>query len=538
MQMRLLLPFFASLSLAQVTYERLLKAGEEPANWLTYHGTYRSNHYSALDQITSANVGSLNMEWVWQARSLDKFQSTPLVVDGVMYLTEPPGKAMALDARTGRSYWIYEHPMPADITPCCGKVNRGLAILGSTLYFATLDAKLVALDAPTGRVKWKAPVADYPKGYSLTHAPLVLDNKVIVGTAGGEMGIQGYIVAFDAATGRQLWRFNTIPQPGEFGHDTWKNEAWKTGGASIWLTGSFDPELNLTYWGVGNPGPDWDPTLRPGDNLFSSSVVALDAATGKRKWHFQFTPNDGWDWDSVQTPVLADLEWKGKPRKLLLWGNRNGFFYVLDRATGEFLLGKPFVKQTWASGLDESGRPMKIPNMGPSAKGTVVYPGVQGGTNWYAPSFSPQTKLFYLNGWEDYAGTYFTWHTDYIPGKWYAGGGVKAVVPPTGREELQRWTKDNGYAVIMAIDPSTGNKVWHYPMNNMSESGLLTTSSNLLFTGNREGYFHVLDAKTGKLLWRRYLGGQTMNSPITYLVGGKQYITVAAGTGLFTFTLP
>ncbi len=527
-----------SAALGQVSPERLLSAPSEPQNWLTYHGSYKSQHHTGLSKITAANVAQLDLKWVWQAQSLDKFQSTPLVVDGVMYVSEPPSTAVAIDAATGRAFWMYKHVLPPDITPCCGKVNRGLAISGTTVYMATLDARLIALDAATGRKKWDVPVAEYQNGYSLTLAPLVVKDKVIIGTAGGELGIQGFLAAFDAATGKRLWRFNTIPQPGEAGHESWKNDAWKTGGSSVWLTGSYDPNLNLTYWGVGNPGPDWDASVRPGDNLYSSSVVALDADTGKLKWHFQFTPNDAWDWDSVQTPVLVDMEWQGRPRQLMLWGNRNAFFYVLDRATGEFLLGKPFVKQTWASGLDDKGRPMKIPGMEPSPKGTVVYPGVQGGTNWYAPSFSPGTKLFYLTAWEDYVGTYYKWQTDYIPGKWYAGGGVKAVVPPTNREPMHRWGSDSGYASVIAIDPRTGQRVWQYPMTNMSESGILTTASELLFSGNRDGHFFALDAGSGKLLWRRYLGGQVMNSPVSYMAGSQQQVTVAAGHSLFTFALP
>jgi len=442
-----------------------------------------------------------------------------------MYLTEPPSTAVAIDAATGRTFWMHEHKLEPGITPCCGRVNRGLAIQDGTLFMGTPDARLIALDAATGCKKWDTKVAPHRTGYSLTHAPLVIKDKVIVG-AGGELGIQGFLAAYDTKTGQQLWRFNTVPHPGEPGNESWGKDSWKTGGASIWLTGSYDPELNLTYWGVSNPGPDWDPGARPGDNLYFSSVVALDADTGKLKWHSQFTPHDEWDWDSVQTPVLADMEWKGRPRKLMLWANRNAFFYVLDRSTGEFLLGKPFVKQTWATGLDERGRPMKIPGMGPSQKGTQVYPGVQGGSNWYAPSFSPLTNLFYVTGWEDYHSFYYTFHAPYEPGKWYAGGTTKAVVPPTRREQIHRWGKDAGYSVIMALNPLTGEKAWQFPMTNMSESGLLSTASGLLFSGNREGHFMSLDAATGKLLWNRYLGGQVMSSPITYESGGQQRITI------------
>jgi alcohol dehydrogenase (cytochrome c) len=277
--------------------------------------------------------------------------------------------------------------------------------------------------------------------------------------------------------------------------------------------------------------------MRPGDNLYTDSVVALDADTGRLKWHFQFTPHDEWDWDSAQVPVLVDREFRGRMRKLLLWGNRNGFYYVLDRATGEFLQGKAFVKQTWASGLDDKGRPMKIPNRGPSRQGTQTWPGVQGGTNWYAPSYSPRTGLFYLIAWEDYHSTYYAWEQDFEKGKWFAGGGVKAPVPPVSREPIVTRTTEHGYAAVRALDVATGNRVWEFKMQDMSESGILTTGSDLLFVGNREGHFMAMDAKSGKLLWRKYLGGQVIASPVSYLVDGRQRVAVAAGSGLFSFSL-
>jgi alcohol dehydrogenase (cytochrome c) len=505
------------------------------AEWPTYHGSYSSTHHSALEHIHPGNVKDLELKWVWQAQSLEKFESTPLVVNGVMYFTEPSNNIIALDPATGREYWTYEHKLPEVTYPCCGKVNRGLALSGGILYMGTLDMKLLAIDAATGQKKWESTVGDYKQGYALAHAPLVVKDKVIVGTAGGELGIRGYIAAFSTETGKELWRFKTIPEPGEPGHETWENDAWKTGGASIWLTGSYDPELNLTYWGVGNPGPDWNPSVRPGDNLYSDSVVALDATTGKLKWHFQFTPHDEWDWDAVQTPVLMEGQWNGKQRKMMLWGNRNGFYYVLDRASGEFLHGVPFVKQTWAEKLDAKGRPIKIPGRGPSAQGTVTYPGVQGGTNWFAPSYSPKTGLFYLNAWEDYPGTYFSWDQKYETGKWYVGGGVKADLPPTRRFRLNRRDAKAGYGAVRALKWDTGERVWEFKMTDVSEGGILTTAANLVFTGNREGYVLVLDARDGKLLWSKYLGGQAMTSPITYLVDGKQYVTLGMGHSLFTF---
>jgi alcohol dehydrogenase (cytochrome c) len=380
-------------------------------------------------------------------------------------------------------------------------------------------------------------VAEYTHGYAVAHAPLVVKNKVIVGTAGGELGIRGFLAAYDAKTGRLIWKFNTIPHPGEPGHETWGGDSWKNGGGSVWVTGSYDPDLNLTYWGIGNPGPDWNPAVRPGDNLYTDSVVALDADTGALKWHFQFTPHDEWDWDAAQVPVLVDLEWKGRPRKLMLWGNRNGFFYALDRATGEFLLGKPFVRQDWATGLNDKGRPIKIPGKGPSRQGTQVYPGVQGGTNWYAPSFSPRTGLFYLTTWDEYHSRYYTWDQKYEPGRNYTGGTTRADVPPIRRGLIRLFGPEAGYGALRALKPTTGEKVWDFRTDDVSDSGVLTTATDLIFWGNREGYMFALDARNGKLLWKRQLGGQVASSPITYLVDGRQYVSLASGNVLFTFGL-
>jgi alcohol dehydrogenase (cytochrome c) len=528
---------FCAVAPAQVTFERLVRAQREPQNWLTYNGNLGSTHHSSLDQINAANVANLDLKWVSQAQSLEKFEATPLVVDGVMYVTEPPNTVVAIDTRTGRPFWIYDHPMPETTYVCCGNINRGVAILGNTIYLGTLDAHLVALDASTGRKKWATKVADYTQGYAVTVAPLIVKDKVIVGPAGGERGISGFLAAYDAETGKQVWRFNTIPHPGEPGNETWPGDSWKTGGGSVWVTGSYDPDANLIYWGIGNPGPDWNPEVRKGANLYADCVVALDADTGKLKWYYQFTPNDEWDFDSVQVPVLADLSWKGKPRKTMLWGNRNGFFYTLDRTSGRFLQGKAFVKQTWAVGIDEYGKPIKASGKSPSVSGTDVWPGVQGGTNWYAPSFSPHTGLFYVTAWEDYHTNYFTWDQEYEAGKSYTGGGARGPIPSLRREPFLRWGPEWGYGVVRALNPATGEKVWDYKMRDVSDSGILTTASDLLFAGNREGYFFVLDAKTGKELWKKYLGSQVAASPITYTVDGVQYVSVAAGHSMFTFGL-
>ncbi len=388
---------------AQVTSERLLRAPDEPRNWLTYSGSYSSQRFSPLKQIDPTNVKNLELKWVFQAQSLQKFETTPLVVDGIMYLTQSPNDVIALDAKTGRVFWVYHYATSPDSRPCCGIVNRGVAILGDTLFMATVDTHLVAIDARNGHALWNNKLADAAAGYAMTMAPLVVKDKVIVGVAGGEYGIRGFIAAYEAHSGKEAWRFNTVPAPGEPGHETWHGDDWKHGSAAVWLTGSYDPDLNLTYWGTGNPGPDWNPGQRPGDNLYSDCVLALDPDTGKLKWFFQFTPNDAYDYDSVQIPVLADMDWNGSPRKLMLWGNRNGFFYVLDRTTGKFLTGGPFVKVNWASGLDAKGRPIPTPQ----PPGAPTFPGIQGGTNWYSPSYSPRTGLFYLSTWEGYS-TVFT----------------------------------------------------------------------------------------------------------------------------------
>jgi alcohol dehydrogenase (cytochrome c) len=536
MTIRLLLAAAVAPALfAQASFERLARAEREPQNWLTFSGSYMSQRYSALDQITPANVNKLGMEWVFQSRSLEKFEVTPLVVDGVMYLTQPPNDVIALDAATGRTFWSYSYRPSPSTRVCCGNVNRGLGILGDTLFMGTVDARLIAIDAKNGRPLWNVKVADAEAGYGITVAPLVVKDKVITGVAGGEFGIRGFIAAYDAATGKEAWRFYTVPGPGEPGHETWAGDSWKTGGASIWVTGSYDPELNLTYWGVGNPGPDYYADKRAGDNLYSDSVVALDADTGKLKWHFQFTPHDELDYDSVQIPVLVDAEWRGRPRKLMYWANRNGFFYVLDRATGEFLMGKPFVKVTWASGLDDKGRPMKVPGMAPTPEGTKIYPGVQGGTNFYSPSYSPRTGLFYVPTWVD-SYSYFTkFPIEYEAGRRFTGGAPRS--PGYNRGATFTPGEDDAHGAVRALDPMTGEKKWDFPMTAVLTGGLLTTASDLLFTGSREGYFYALDARTGKLLWTSTVGGHAYATPMTYRVRGKQYVAIASGSALFVFAL-
>jgi alcohol dehydrogenase (cytochrome c) len=487
-------------------------------------------------------VRNLELKWVFQAQSLESFETTPLVVDGIMYLTEAPNTAVALDAKSGRLFWRYQYNPSSESRPCCGRVNRGLAMRGDKLFMATIDAELIAIDATSGQPVWQKSVADPSLGYAMTLAPLVVKNTVIVGVAGGEYGIRGFIVAYDVDTGEETWRFYTIPAPGEPGFETWQDggDAWRHGGGSVWLTGSYDPELNLTYWGIGNPGPDWNPAQRPGDNLYSDSAVALDADTGELKWHFQFTPNDDYDYDSVQIPVLVDLPTTDVTSgKLMLWANRNGFFYVIDRVSGEFVRGSPFVKVNWARGLDERGRPIETPQ----PPGAVTFPGVQGGTNWYSPSYSPNTQLFYVSAWENYGSVFRPEETDYQPGRAFFGGLPGSPIPGAAnlpgirRGPINNWTEALGNGAVIAIDPRTGEQRWRFPTTDVSSSGILTTATDLLFTGSREGYFYALDARSGGLLWRTALGGQGANGPMSFAVDGAQYVAVASGNGLFVFGL-
>jgi alcohol dehydrogenase (cytochrome c) len=538
MNARLLLLLAVAASLhGQVSFDRIRAASKEPQNWLTYSGTLMSQRYSTLNQITPANVKDLELKWVFQARSLEKFEATALVVDGVMYTVQAPNDVIAIDAHTGRVLWIFPYTPSKDARPCCGRVNRGLAILGDTLFMGTIDAHLIALDARTGKPIWDRKIANAAAGYAITHAPLVVKDKVIVGTAGGEYGIRGFIASYDAATGKEAWRFNTIPGPGEPGNETWGGDSWKTGGGSVWMTGSYDPDLNLTYWGIGNPGPDWNGDKRPGDNLYSDCVVALDPDTGKLKWYYQFSPHDEFDFDAVQVPVLADMNWKGAPRKVMLWANRNGLFYVIDRTTGQFLQGKPFVEVNWMNGFDEKGRPMRVPGKVPTPEGTVIKPGNQGGTNWYSPSYSPRTGLFYIPSWVDYSSVYTKQPVDYTEGRIFAGPMPQSPVPMVRSGQINQKRDDEGYGAVRAMDPITGERKWEFKMADVTDSGILTTAADLLFVGGREGYFFALDARNGSMLWKSQTGGQVSAGPMTYAVDGKQYVAVASGSALYVYAL-
>jgi alcohol dehydrogenase (cytochrome c) len=534
----LLLTAVAGLAAAQtpsgpITFERIQNSNREPQNWLTYSGNNMGQRYSPLTQIAPQNVKNLELAWLWQARSVEKFEATAIALDGILYTIQAPNDIVALNATTGRPIWTYLYRNPPEAHNCCGNVNRGLAILGQTLFMGTLDAHIVAVDAKSGTLLWNTKVAEAKERYAITHAPLVVKDKVIVGTAGGDAGAPGLIAAFDAKTGREVWRFRTIPQPGEPGNESWSGDSWKQGGAAVWNTGAYDSELNLTYWGTGNPAPDWDGRQRLGDNLYSDCVVALDADTGKLKWYYQFTPHDEMDYDATQVPVLADMNWPDKsgqsrPRKVMLWANRNGLMYVLDRTSGEFLLGKPFAKVNWMDGFDEKGRPKRVPGMAPSKEGTLIMPTVNGATNWYPPSYSPRTELFYIPGWEN---------TGSIAVLGDRPQTVGNLPPGAPNLVLNDRPEDQGYGFVRAFDMKTGDQKWEYKMNDVTYAGVLSTASDLVFSGGREGYFYALNARTGEQLWRTSLGGQVNSGPMSYMVDGKQYIAVAAGSSLFAFKL-
>jgi len=534
--MKIIWILLAAPLLAQIDSDRLVHAGSEPQNWLTYSGEYNGQRYSLLDQITPENVKNLELKWVFQAHSTEKFEATPLVVDGVMYFAAAPNHVFVIDAKTGRTFWDYEYKPSREARPCCGSVSRGLAILGDTLYLGALDARLVAIDAKSGHPVWNVEVADPKLGYTITHAPLVVKDKVLVGVSGGEYGIRGFIAAYDAHSGKEAWRFYTVAGPGDPGVKTWQGDSWQHGGAPAWVTGSYDPGLNLVYWGTGNPGPDWNGDDRGGDNLYSDCAVALDADTGKLKWYFQFTPHDEFDYDATQIPVLVDADWNGRARKLMMWANRNGFFYVLDRETGKFLSGHPFAKLNWAKGLDEAGRPMRVAEVNPTPEGTLIYPNLYGATNWYSPSYSPRTKLFYIPSWQNSSMVMAKMPAEFTPGQRYGGGRSRAQ--EVGRRGMENTpVEESAYGSVLAIDPQTGDRRWEFKMRDVTASGILTTASDLLFTGGREGYFYALDARSGAELWRASLGGSEEAGPISFRVEGKQYISIAAGSALFTFAL-
>jgi alcohol dehydrogenase (cytochrome c) len=507
---------------AQVTFARIVNSSKEPQNWLTYSGDYSGHRFSSLDEINTTNVHSLVARWVYQTGATGKFETTALVVDGILYGTGQDNRAFALDARTGRPIWLYQRQLPADIRPCCGRVNRGLAILGDKVFLGTLDAHVMAFDAKTGNVIWDVAAVDYKKGYSFTLAPLALKNLVVLGVSGGEYGIRGFIDAYDADSGQRKWRYYTVPGPGEAGHETWEGDSWKTGGAPAWITGTYDPLTNQLFWPTGNPSPSNRGAGRTGDNLYSNTLLALDADSGKLNWYFQFTRHDEHDWDATQIPVVIDQGAK----HLIAQANRNGFFYLVDRSTGKLLLTNAYGKVTWSNNKDAEGRPVAVKESSPTSEGRFVCPGAAGTTNWMSPTFDPQTGFFYVTAREQ-CDIFSTAPQPYEAGHAYYGS---AYFPA---EEAEPY-----WGALRAIDPATATIKWEFRHPSPSWSGALSTAGGLVFTGDAEGNFIALDATSGKALWHFQTGGAVYAAPMTFALDGRQYVAIAAGSSLYAFGLP
>jgi len=524
---------------APVTADDLLAGLENPTRWLTFSGNYTGQRHSPLKQITSQNVSGLIPQWVFQTdipglpgRGIE---TSPLAVDGMLYFTGNNNQAWAVDARSGRAVWNYRRVLPQNFAAsvCCGPVNRGFGILGDRLYMGTLDAHLVSLDRRTGAVVWDVAVGDLKNGNAISAAPLVVKNKVIIGVAGGDFSSRGYIDAYNAQTGERAWRFYTIPGPGEPGSNTWPNpEVAARGGGAVWVTGSYDPALNLVYYGTGNPNPDYYGDDRLGDNLYTCSLVALDADTGRLRWHYQFTPHDIHDWDSAHVPVQADITLGGRPRKVVMVANRNGFFYTLDRETGKLLVAKPFIDgSNWAKEIGADGRPIVIDNVGTPEK---CLPDNHGGTNFMPPSFDPERGLFFVTAHETCA----TW-TARKPTP-PINTGVR--VPSGGRtlvEGREQW------AALRAIDPATGERRWEHRYRSYPSTvsldltgGILSTASGLVFTGDNDGYFYAFDAANGRERWRFQTGAPHWGAAaITYMLDGRQWVLTPSGLTLTAFAL-
>ena len=507
---------------AQTSAEDIAKP--PAANWLSYSGDYSGRRFSTLEQINRDNVANLAPQWVFHVPDSNHLESTPIVVDGIMYVTNS-NEVYALDALTGRAIWHYKYSR-AKIS----NANRGAAVLGDRLFFVSSDAHLIALNRKTGSLLWQVQYADANKGYGASLAPLAIKDKVIVGVSGGECGIRGYIDSYEAASGKHAWRFWTIPGRGEPGSETWGGQPAEYSGGATWMTGTYDPVENTVFWASGNPGPNFYAGTRPGDNLYSNSLLALDAATGTRRWYFQFTPHDTHDWDAEEVPVVLDTTFQDSPRKLILHADRNGFFYVLDRNNGQMLLGKPFVKKlTWAHGILPNGRPDKIPGMDAAPNGKLVCPGAIGATNWFSPSFNPQTGLFYVMSVER-CDVYTSSIAPFTKGTCYSGTGVDQI------------PAEPGQFVLRAIDIQTGSIRWQKPLVNHVFSGAampgtLSTAGNLLFFADDSGYIAAADARSGDTLWHFYTGQFIASSPITYSVGGRQFVEVTSATDVFSFGL-
>jgi alcohol dehydrogenase (cytochrome c) len=495
--------------------------------WTTYHGHPSGNRFSPLTQITTENVGRLAPRWVFTLPNAAQLQVTPIVADGVMYVTAA-NDLYALDAGSGRQIWNYRRPRTRGLAGVAARgVNRGVAIGGDRVFMTTDHAHLIALNRASGALLWETEIADWRQNYNGTGAPLVVDNLVISGIAGGDEGVRGFVAAYDQTTGKEVWRFWAVPARGEPGSETWKGSAIEHPGAATWMTGSYDAELATLYWAIGNPGPDMIGDDRAGDNLYSDSVVALDVKTGRRKWHFQFTPHDVHDYDAQQPIVLVDAPWRGTPRKLLLQANRNGYFYVLDRITGEFLSGTQYVKNiTWASGLTPQGRPIVVADMEPTREGRRVCPSLEGASNWYSAAFSPRTNLFYVQT-NDKCGIFTRVDQTWEAGKGFMGG-TFAAAPESARR------------VLRAIDIQTGKVAWELPQFGAVDSwgGALATAGDIVFFGDDSGAFAAADARSGERLWSFHTSQVWKSSPMTYVFDNRQMVAVASGPSILAFGLP
>jgi alcohol dehydrogenase (cytochrome c) len=496
-------------------------------NWPSYNGDYTGRRFSSLTQITPGNVGQLRAEWVFHSRNSGKLEVTPVVVDGVMYITAS-NDVYALNSTNGRTLWHYSRPVSSGlIDDAAGHINRGVALLGTRLYTETDNAHLVCLDARSGHLLWDVAYADWNKNYGATSVPLIIKDKVLVGTSGGDSGVRGFLAAYDATSGKLVWRLWTIPGPGEFGSSSWPGDSYLHGGGTTWMPGTYDPELNTVYWGTGNAGPDYDGDVRPGDDLYTACLLAIDPDNGKLKWYFQFTPHDLYDYDGVETPVLIDRVYQGTPRRLLVEANRNGYLYVLDRADGKFLSATQFaVRLNWAKGIDANGRPI-VSGLQPTSDGTLICPGDIGGTNWFSPSYSEFTHQFYLSAF-NICSTYFKKPAVFAEGSNYYSTGTTHD------------SKDRGKKELLAFDLDKNSFTWRYPQEGDSHSwgGVMTTASGLVFFADDAESFEAVDAMTGKSLWH-FNTGQTFHaSPMSYSVGGRQYVAIASGDDLFSFALP
>ena len=513
-------------SVRAVTHEE--REGLAADEWLTYSGNYGGWRHSVLHQLDKTNVDKIRLAWVYQsATNYRKYETNPLVVDGVMFLTEPEGSVIALDSATGKELWKYQRGVPQDLVLCCGVVNRGTAIAEGMIISATIDAHLIALDSATGKLVWEVEVADHRYGYSITAAPLAINNIVITGVAGGESGIRGYLDAYDVKTGKLVWRFHTTPNEGQPESETWPEGNQRLGGAT-WVTGSYDPSLDLIYWGTGHSihNPEVSEEQR-GDELYGSSILAIEASTGALEWHYQTTPDDAWGFDSNQVPVLVDAEFQGERRKLLLNANRNGFYYVLDRETGEFLSGTEFAKQTWVRSLSPNGRPDIDPAVRPTPGGVLNWPGSNGATNWSPPAYSPNSGLIYIPVTER-PSIFFSQSDSLERGEHY--------VRILGRPAQNVPRRD----LLRSLEATSGELVWEreFPPSSsvLRMRSLLSTGGGLLFVGD-DTVFYALDETNGEILWQFETGGAILGTPISYAVNGRQFVSIAAGRSILTFSL-